>query len=66
LRDARTASRINGQIYAAWRLNDTTTDEKVARTRAALIYNARQMIVWDEDGLARVQQAQGQWVPAEA
>lgn len=66
LRDARTASRINGQIYAAWGLNDTTTDEKVARTRAVLIYNARQMIVWDEDGLARVQKAQGQWVPVEA
>jgi len=64
LRDARTASRINGQIYAAWGLSDTTTDEKVARTRAVLIYNARQMIVWDEDGLARVQKAQGQWVPA--
>ena len=34
-RDKRTISRTNGQIYAAWGLNDTTTDEKVARTRAA-------------------------------
>ena len=52
LRDARAVSRANGQIYAAWQLADTTTDEKVARTRAAMIYNARQMIVWDEDGVA--------------
>jgi DNA-binding NarL/FixJ family response regulator len=62
LRDARTVSRVNGQIYAAWRLADTTIDEKVARTRAALVYNARQMIVWDEEGVARILDAQGQWV----
>ena len=36
-RDKRTISRTNGQIYAAWGLTNTTTDEKVARTRAALI-----------------------------
>ena len=65
LRDARAVSRTNGQIYAAWHLSETTTDEKVARTRATLIYNARQMITWDEDGLARAQNAQGQWVPFE-
>ena len=34
--DARAVSRTNGQIYTAWGLNDSTTDEKVARTRAAL------------------------------
>ena len=39
-RDKRTISRTNGQIYAAWGLNDTATDEKVARTRAALIVRA--------------------------
>ena len=65
LRDARAVSRANGQIYAAWQLADTTTDEKVARTRAAMIYNARQMIVWDEDGVAQIQNAQGQWIPLE-
>ena len=65
LRDARTVSRANGQIYAAWHLADTTTDEKVARTRATLIYNSRQMIVWGEDGVARTQNAQGQWIPFE-
>ena len=63
LRDARAVSRTNGQIYAAWHLSDTTTDEKVARTRAALIFNAKQMIVWDQDGQARVQNPRGEWVP---
>src|SRR5690606_37139582 len=28
-RDKRTISRTNGQIYAAWGLNDSATDEKV-------------------------------------
>lgn len=65
LHDGRTVSRTNGQIYAAWRLNDTPTDEKVARTRAAIIYQRRQMIVWDEDGTARVPDMAGQWVPLE-
>jgi len=65
LRDARAVSRANGQIYAAWQLADTTTDEKVARTRAAMIYNARQMIVWGEDGLPCTQNAQGHWLPFE-
>jgi DNA-binding NarL/FixJ family response regulator len=63
LRDARAVSRTNGQIYAAWQLADTTTDEKVARTRAAMIYHAGQMIEWDQDGVARAQNAHGQWVP---
>ena len=38
LRDARAVSRTNGRIYDAWRLSESTTDEKVARARAALIY----------------------------
>ena len=63
LRDARAVSRANGQIYAAWHLADNTTDEKVARTRAVMIHHAGQMIEWDEDGVARVQNVQGQWVP---
>src|SRR5512143_861864 len=36
-RDRRAVSRTNGQIYAAWGLADSATDEKVARTRAAII-----------------------------
>jgi DNA-binding NarL/FixJ family response regulator len=51
-RDKRTISRINGQIYTAWGLNETTTDEKVARTRVAIIVRAGRLINWDEDGVA--------------
>jgi len=62
-RDKRAVSRTNGQIYAAWGLNDTPTDEKVARTRAAIIYHRQQLIVWDEDGTPKVTNRQGEWVP---
>jgi DNA-binding NarL/FixJ family response regulator len=61
-RDKRTISRTNGQIYAAWGLNDTATDEKVARTRAAIIALSGRMILWDEDGTARVMDERGEWV----
>jgi hypothetical protein len=50
-RDKRTISRTNGQIYAAWGLNESTTDEKIARTRAVLIVQAGRMIFWDDDGI---------------
>lgn len=49
-RDKRTVSRTNGQIYAVWGLNETSVDEKVARTRAALIMHAGRLIWWDDDG----------------
>jgi DNA-binding NarL/FixJ family response regulator len=62
-RDKRAVSRTNGQIYAAWSLAATPTDEKVARTRAALIYQHRQIIVWDEFGTPKVMNRQDQWVP---
>jgi DNA-binding NarL/FixJ family response regulator len=61
-RDGRAVSRTNGQIYAAWGLNDTPTDEKVARTRAALIAREGRLIVWDEEGAARTMDARGEWV----
>jgi DNA-binding NarL/FixJ family response regulator len=61
-RDKRAVSRTNGQIYAAWGLNATPTDEKVARTRAAMIYHRRQLIVWDDDGMPKVVDRRGQWV----
>jgi DNA-binding NarL/FixJ family response regulator len=60
--DKRAVSRTNGQIYAAWRLSDTPTDEKVARARAAIIYHRRQLILWDEDGTPRVSDPTGRWV----
>jgi DNA-binding NarL/FixJ family response regulator len=61
-RDKRTISRTNGQIYAAWGLDENATDEKVARTRAALIVQTGRYIQWDEDGVARVMNERGEWV----
>lgn len=51
-KDKRTISRINGQIYTMWNLNKNPTDDKVARTRASIIYNKNIMIEWDENGIA--------------
>lgn len=61
-RDKRTISRTNGQIYAAWGLDATTIDEKIARTRAAIIMRAGRLIHWDADGIARVLNERGEWV----
>jgi len=61
-RDKRTISRINGQIYAAWGLADSTTDEKVARTRASIIAREGRIIVWDAEGVPKVQNEKGEWV----
>jgi DNA-binding NarL/FixJ family response regulator len=67
--DKRTISRTNGQIYTAWGLNDTAADEqskellKVARTRAAIIVLTGRLIVWDEQGAARVMNDRQEWVP---
>jgi DNA-binding NarL/FixJ family response regulator len=58
----RTVSRINGQIYAAWGLNETTTDEKIARSRATLIVREGRLIRWDADGLPWVLDERGEWV----
>jgi DNA-binding NarL/FixJ family response regulator len=62
-RDKRTISRTNGQIYTAWGLNESTTDEKVARTRAALIVHTGRLIAWDEAGTARILDERGEWSP---
>jgi DNA-binding NarL/FixJ family response regulator len=62
-RDKRTISRTNGQIYACWGLADNTTDEKVARTRAAIIVHTGRLINWDEEGAAYSMDAQGRWAP---
>jgi len=61
-RDKRTISRINGQIYTAWGLNTTATDEKVARTRAAVIMHTGHLITWDEDGTPRTLDERDEWV----
>jgi DNA-binding NarL/FixJ family response regulator len=60
--DKRTISRTNGQIYNAWNLASTSTDEKVARARAIIIVQAGQLINWDEDGIAHVLDQYGEWV----
>jgi DNA-binding NarL/FixJ family response regulator len=64
-RDKRTISRTNGQIYAAWGLNDTAADEKIARVRAAIIVREGRLIVWDDQGVARTLDARGEWAPYE-
>jgi DNA-binding NarL/FixJ family response regulator len=64
--DKRSVSRINGQIYTAWGLGDTTTDEKVARTRVSLIVRAGRLIQWRADGSAWVQDERGRWQAWEA
>ncbi len=51
-KDKRTIARVNGQIYAAWGLADTATDEKVARTRATIVYHRGVLLRWDEHGVA--------------
>ncbi len=65
VRDKRTISRTNGQIYTAWGLNESATDEKVARVRAALIVREGRLIRWDEQGVPRVLDGQSRWTPYE-
>jgi DNA-binding NarL/FixJ family response regulator len=61
-RDKRTISRVNGQIYAAWDLKHSATDEKVARTRATIIALTGQLIRWDEEGNATILDERGDWI----
>jgi DNA-binding NarL/FixJ family response regulator len=61
-RDKRTISRTNGQIYAAWGLDESTTDEKVARTRAAIIVQSGRLISSDQAGAPHVMDERGNWV----
>ena len=61
-RDKRTISRTNGQIYTAWGLNVDSTDDKVARTRAAIIVRAGRLISWNKTGIPHVLDDQGKWV----
>ncbi len=61
VRDKRSVSRTNGQIYLAWGLADTAADEKTARTRAALIVQAGRLLAWNEQGEAQVMDENGRW-----
>ncbi len=64
-KDKRSISRTNGQIYAAWGLNDSAMDEKVARTRAAIIMREGRLLIWDEQGVPHMIDEHGAWVPYE-
>jgi DNA-binding NarL/FixJ family response regulator len=64
-RDKRTISRTNGSIYAAWGLDDSTTDEKVARTRAAIICQTGRLIHWDAEGCPFILDMREDWIPWE-
>ncbi|NJN18367.1 MAG: response regulator transcription factor [Oscillochloris sp.] len=64
-RDKRTISRTNGQIYAAWGLNDSAADEKVARTRAALIFRLNRLLSWADDGTPLALDERGEWTSFE-
>jgi DNA-binding NarL/FixJ family response regulator len=60
-RDKRTISRTNGQIYAAWGLNRSTTDEKIARSRAIIIFQTGRLLHWDEEGVPHIMDERGEW-----
>jgi DNA-binding NarL/FixJ family response regulator len=62
-RDKRTISRVNGQIYTAWGLSDSATDEKIARTRVAIIVQEGRLIQWDAAGQGYVLDERGEWAP---
>ena len=44
-------------------MSETAVDDKVARARATLIFTLNRMIIWDENGVALVQDRRGDWVP---
>src|SRR3954469_14019041 len=60
-RDKRTVSRTNGQIYAAWGLAESATDEKIARTRAPNHPGQGAPVQWDRAGPADVVDERGAW-----
>jgi DNA-binding NarL/FixJ family response regulator len=65
-RDKRTISRTNGQIYATWGLNLSTTDEKIARSRAIIIVQTGRLLHWNKDGIAHTLNDRGKWIPWES
>ena len=64
-RDKRTVSRTNGQIYAAWGLDASTVDEKVARTRASIIFHTGRLLRWDTEGKLYSLNERAEWLPWE-
>ena len=62
-KDKRTISRVNGQIYTAWGLRSERADEKIARTRAALIVQTGRLLRWDAQGNLFAIDPDGDWAP---
>ena len=60
--DKRTISRTNGQIYATWGLNRSTTDEKIARSRAIIIVQTGLLLHWDQEGIPHTLNERGEWI----
>lgn len=63
LTDGRAVSRVNGSIYAAWGLPAIGAGEKVARTRAALIYLTDTLLSWGTSGKPVTVEPDGQVYP---
>ena len=63
--DKRTISRTNGQIYATWGLATSATDEKIARTRAAMIVHSHRMLSWNDEGHVFTYDEHGRLIPYE-
>ena len=61
-RDKRTISRTNGQIYTTWGLNLSTTDEKIARSRAIIIVQTGRLLHWDQAGIPHVMDERDEWI----
>jgi DNA-binding NarL/FixJ family response regulator len=62
-KDKRTISRMNGQIYTVWGLRIGSADEKIARTRAALIVRTGRLLRWDESGKIMALDKDSSWTP---
>jgi len=60
--DKRTISRTNGQIYATWGLNRSTTDEKIARSLAIIIVQTGLLLHWDQEGIPHTLNERGEWI----
>ena len=51
-----------GAVLGEGEANETTTDEKVARTRAAIIMREKRLISWDVDGVPYIMNENGTWI----
>ena len=61
--ESRPSKATLGEYIFLVDINGHRTDEKVARTRAALIVRAGRLIIWDEQGAPFALNARGEWAP---